>query len=122
MSEQRPSSPPATHRAPVPDDPETARAVRRDLESLVLRMRRLAEAGIVGDRHRETLEGIVGQLQRTRQLLTARSPRYVTATAALERITEQVDGLARTHQTCVYGPALADLAEQITATTKSLVG
>lgn len=122
MSEQRPSSPPATDRARAADDPETARVVRRELEALVLRMRRLAEAGILGDGHRETLEGIVGQLQRTRQLLTTRSPRYVAATDALEKITEQVDGLARTHRTCVYGPALADLAEQITATTKSIVG
>jgi hypothetical protein len=99
----------------------TVEAARVELDALGVRLRRLAEAGVVTGGHRATLQTIAGQLRDIRQRLGADAPGCDAAIDALGDVAERVDGLADTHRDCVYGPELAQLSERFTAAVKLLI-
>lgn len=101
-------------------DHATVRSVGCELDDLALRLRRLGEAGILTEQQRETLQTIADELAEVHRRLRARSRRFDVALEALEEVAERVDDLARNHQECAYGPALAELAERIAVNAKAL--
>ncbi|MCD2193672.1 hypothetical protein LQ327_09795 [Actinomycetospora endophytica] len=94
---------------------ETVRAVGAELDALVVRLGRLAQAGMMTSEHRETLHAIAGQLHDIRLRLRGDARQADAVTDAVEQVAADVDDVANTHHDCVYGPVLAELAGRTTA-------